>query len=286
MIRIRALPLLGSLVLLACTDHREVEPAPAAETPAPVVETPALDLGLFERVAVIGASASDGSFVGMDLGEDVRFATILEEAVRGEATIAYDGAHLFFFTDAEGKAAETIPQAVEVEPTLVVAPDFLFWFFYGSAPSVERRLARLEEGLAWLERFDCPILVGDVPDMRGAEGKMIPSASMPPPESFAAANARITEWAAEDPDRVLLPLFEHNRNLASGEAFEVHGYRWDPDEHLGLLLDDELHPNLEGSAILCLMMLGCLAEAQGASLDGVVIRDPEEIAEAVIERFE
>lgn len=259
-----------------------LEPPVEPAAPAP----PTLDPALFERVVVIGASASEGSLVGLDLGEEeFRFARIIEEAVLTNSSIAYDGADLFLFLNAEGTAATTVPPALATAPTLVVAPDFLFWFFYGPARSLEHRYERLETGLDWLEKFSCPVLVGDIPDMRGAEGGMIPVRSFPPAESFARANERIAAWAAEDVDRVLVPLDQHKRDLDSGQAFDVHGFTWDPDEQGDLLLADELHPNLEGSAVLAVMMLGCLAEAQGVVRDGVVMTDPELLAEAVDDRL-
>ena len=67
----------------------------------------------------------------------------------------------------------------------------------------------LERGLAQLNRIvdaGVPLVVGDVPDMSLAVGKMLSKAQMPKLETITLANERIRAWAKDKPRVAILPL--------------------------------------------------------------------------------
>ena len=254
------------------------ESIPAAEAP------PQLDAKLFQRLAILGSSASDGFNLQLETGAPTRLADYFEAGLLIDHQLAYDGATSATFMNPEKIAGRAAEKALEAEPTLLVAVDFLFWFFYGSGGpgnTVEFRRTRLEAGMALLDGFDCPVLVGDLPNMSGAAGGMIPLASMPPADSFTAANERIRAWAKAKSNVMIVPLAAFNESAATGQPFLVGGFNWDPAVSGSVLQFDQLHPNLAGTALLALQSLLTLADARGASLEGIMLTDPEQLADAV-----
>ena len=245
---------------------------------------PQLDAKLFQRIAILGSSASDGFNLQLETGAPTRLADYFKAGLLVDHQLAYDGASSATFMNPEKIAGRGAAKALEADPTLLVAVDFLFWFFYGSGGpgnTVEFRRERLEAGLALLDGFQCPVLVGDLPKMSGAAGGMIPMASMPPSDSFNAANERIYAWAKAKPNVTLVPLDAFNESAATGQPFLVGGVTWDPAVSGGVLQLDQLHPNLAGTALLALQSLLSLADARGASLDGIMMTNPEQLVDAV-----
>lgn len=248
-------------------------------TPAP--SPPEFPAGVFERIAVIGASASAGFNLQFEVGQQVRFGDFIDQAVLVPHAVVYDGASEMLFMAPEMLGPRMVAEAQAANPSVVIAPDFLFWFFYGEGETVEKRRARLENGLALLEGFNCPIVIGELPDMRAAAGRMIPLSAMPPRASFAGANQRLRAWADSRGNVAVVPLVELNAKLQSGEPITLGEYTWDPNQRGDLLQADRLHPTMAGSAVLCLKILGQLAKLEGGSLAGVVQLDPERLTDDV-----
>jgi lysophospholipase L1-like esterase len=254
------------------------EVAKLEEEPSP------LDAALFQRYVILGSSASAGFNIQLDTGVPTRLADYFEAGLLIDSSLASDGSTEMTFLDPEGFAGKAVNKALTTEPTLVIAVDFLFWFFYGSGGpgnTLTFRRERLEAGLALLAKFDCPVLVGDLPNMAGAAGRMIPYSSMPPADSFAAANARILEWAGAKENVIVVPLAEFNETVGSGGTFKVGEFTWEPAVMGDLLQADRLHPNLAGCAVMALQIMHSLASSKGATLDGVITTNPEDLADAV-----
>ncbi len=261
-------------------------PAPTAEASPPVVAAPEpLDAGLFERIAIVGASVSAGFNLQLETGVDARLADFLDEALLVPHELVSDGATELLFLNPEELGAEMVAAALEAEPTLVVAIDFPFWFLYGQGRTSADRLARLDAGLALLDTFACPVIVGDIPFMEDAAGGMIPTSSMPRADAFGPANQRIAAWVAAREDRTLVSLADFNRTLRAGEAFAVAGRTWRPEVDGHLLQADHLHPNMAGTAVLLVQTLSRLAAARDEVLAGVVMSDPDDLADAVDDRL-
>ena len=205
--------------------------------------------GTLDRVVVIGASVS----AGFNLDEDL--ARVFDETVLQEHEDIRSKASGFFFLNPTESGAEAIEFALEEEATMVLAVDFLFWFGYGSLNAQggrladeSERLALLEHGLDLLEELECPLVVGDFPDMSDAVGKMLYAEQVPKPETLAALNARVAAWASERPSVVLMPFSGLVERLRSDEAFEIGGFSWPAESSDRMLQSDRLHPELEGLA--------------------------------------
>ncbi len=231
---------------------------------------------LLERVCVVGASVSDGFGLSADLGVRLQFGDVLAAALAGVDEVD-TFASTWFFRDPLGTGREQQERALEREPTLLVAVDYLFWFGYGYQPE-DQRAARLERGLELLDAFACPILVGDFPDMSRAalEGTsplgmpLIAPGQVPAEETLVALNERVAAWAAERERVHVVPLARFVAALDAGQALDVRGNEVPAGEAGALLQEDLLHPTLDGALLLAAIALDPLAKSGGLGADGVV----------------
>lgn len=234
---------------------------------------------MVDRVAVIGASASDGFgayYWRLDDGVRVRDRVDLSELVRSasdESLVVTDLATAQFFANPAGIGTQIVNRTIKSDPDVVFAIDFLFWFSYGTVGidarrirTDENRLAMLEFGLDLLDRIDAPIVVGDIPDMSAASGGVLMPSAVPSEEMRTRINRRIREWAAERDRVVMFPLSDLHGRLGRGEAVRIGDQLLPAAERDRMLQRDRLHPTLGG-------LLAILAE-----LD-VVIRADEDLAE-------
>jgi len=242
MIRNRILPLVAALAL--CVS------AFAADPKDPL------------RVAVIGASASAGFGctyrVTKEDGEYMRSFRLIDmvECACDELKLkTLDTSSGFFFFSPVKNGATAARRARDFNPECVVALDFLFWYCYGEdgpdgkpLESEAARLEKLELGLKELESFTVPVLVGDIPDMRRAVGKMLSSSQMPAADTLAKANARLAAWAKDRANVRVLPLAAMQTSLMTTNSLEINGKRLVGTPERPLLQRDELHPAPLGMA--------------------------------------
>lgn len=233
---------------------------------------------LWARVRIVGASASAGFAVRAPGArtrasrlEPMTLARIGSAARLGAGEVTGDASG-FFFLDPEGNGREQVDAllAMDPRPTVVLAPDFLFWFTYGTVGPGRRpvrdeaqRLALLGEGLRILDRVGeagIPLVVGDLPDMSAAVGKMLSRAQMPQRATIDRANEEIRAWAARRPRVALLPLGRLVSDLRAGKPFQAGRRTWDAAVDGALIQRDDLHPTFEGSVAL-------LARAEQAAND-------------------
>ncbi|MFM1822062.1 MAG: hypothetical protein RI967_328 [Planctomycetota bacterium] len=264
-------------------------PAPPRDDATRTVATDApaaTDAATPLRIAVIGASASAGFGCVLrerrDDGEwsaSFDLAEMLKLACPDDAIVTSDLATGNFFLAPLRIGANAVERAVRFRADCVVALDFLFWFVYGvegpDGKLVEReedRLAKLERGLEMLASIDAPLLLGDLPDMRAAQGRMLGARQVPAPETLEAANARLAAWASTRPNVRLVPLAAMQRDLASGEGLEIAGARLRPTKESPLLQRDALHPAPLGLAGLACDLRPRIDEACG--IDGDCPPDP------------
>jgi hypothetical protein len=204
-------------------------------------------------------------------------ADLLAASLPDGAAAPAQEASLGFFLDPVAVGDLCLANADLQRPTLVVALDFVFWFGYGEVASEAQRLERLELGLEMLERFECPIVVGDLPDLCSAlegrgpwGGPMLFPSQVPAPATLAELNQRLAAWAGARPRVVLVPLASFIERLRRGEVIELRGNRWGEGALAELLQPDRMHPTLAGGAALCVLALDALARARPAlALDGV-----------------
>ncbi|HED65120.1 MAG TPA: hypothetical protein ENJ09_06135 [Planctomycetes bacterium] len=236
------------------------------------------------RVVSFGASMTDG------MGLPLHLSDVFSCMIRVDHEPIVNQGSTFFFMDPGKAGPAMVEAALERSPTLVVAIDFLFWFGYGSASldgtpieGPADRVALLEHGLELLDRFDCPIFVGDFPDMRDAVGKMLTPAQMPSPEGLEALNQRLSKWVASR-DRVLLvPLKVFAKEMRSGKSVTIGRATFPKGSTSRLLQWDDLHPTLEG---LCAIVdwMGIALVERGLAGEDELVLDYEELLAAARER--
>ena len=275
----------------------EAATAPAT-VPAPV-GADAAAVSLLRRPVLIGASMTQGFNAAVTRERDgrrlrvtVTIGDLLEQArvVEGDEIVTHSD--LMFFSRPERTGPLLVHRAIGEAPTVVVALDFLFWYGYGELPEAgadpganadaspsERRLARLERGLRVLDRVECPILVGDLPDMHEAIGLMLSRRQVPDRDTLARLNERIRAWA-EERDRVtLVPLADLAERMRRGEALEIAGFTWSAEDARRLLQLDRLHPSGLGLSVVTQQLIASLIE----HVPGVEAADLRTDAAAVLE---
>jgi|JI10StandDraft_1071094.scaffolds.fasta_scaffold03614_8 hypothetical protein len=212
----------------AAADHAA---APALD---PAAAAPSAHL--FDRVAVLGASVSAGLAAPP-------VATSIKAGLPADAAVL-DVASVLFFQDPFANGRAQVDAALAHRPTVVVALDFLFWFAYADASPAERR-ARLDAGLALLAPLPGTLLVGDLPDMRNANPRVLGPAAVPSPDELAALDDQIRRWAAARPHTLVLPLAAWTAPLVTGADIELA-----PGEQVparDLMFFDGLHANALGT---------------------------------------
>jgi hypothetical protein len=217
------------------------------------------------RVLVLGASAADGFGLGLELdGASLTWADMFVVA-RGQplnaaAPLTPAGAksqllrhtdHLLYL-DPYRNAKRSVEAALQPTPSLVIAPDILFWFVYGDRRDSERAEA-LEQALGLLEKLRAQgalLLLGDVPFMEQASPIMLPAAMRASEAWVQRCNQRIAAWAAERPNVALVPMQALMSQVLEGEAPAGPDWSLTADEIDELLQADGLHPSLLGTTLL------------------------------------
>jgi hypothetical protein len=284
--RMRRLAPILALVLVASA----LAPSVRAADRATGTETSSL----LQRVAVVGASASSGFGARVDLANGptvtrtkADFATVLDATLTAEHEPVVGHASMLFFRNPTRAGPSLLGKALDAEPTLVVGIDFLFWFGYGSGTrqdpirSEAQRLEMLEIGLKLLERVECPLIVGDFPDMSPAIGLMLSRSQMPKPETLEALNGRVRAWAATRPRVTVFPLATLVERMRSEGAFTVGGHEWPAGSSKLLMQRDRLHPTAQGLVALAQAVGDEVARIAPAAAEGAFEVDPEAIMSRV-----
>lgn len=225
--------------------------------------TAAAQESLWQRVVVIGASASSGFVLSEPLGgtktDKCRLTPYLDAAITTPHDPLKNLSSAMLFLNPETIAAQEVEAATNRHPTLVIGVDFLFWFCYGEGRTDAERAARFEYGLKLLDRLHCPLLVGDIPDASSATNSGILSvAQIPSDRARAAANRRLREWAAVRPDVTVVPLDAFMSAVKANQAIVGNNISVPAGQTYRLLQADRLHPNCCGAALLSLGILDAL----------------------------
>lgn len=215
------------------------------------------------RIAIIGASVSNGFGLSEELEVNCTLTPFIDAALKlphGEISNVADG---FMFQDPRESGAKQLEQALAKQPTILIAADFPFWFGYGTLSSIEMRMKRLEDGLALMERVDCPLLIGDFPDMSAAingksplagGGPIIGRHQIPVPEQLEKLNARLHEWAEGRENVHLFQMARFAREIRTAEPLEIRGNSVTAEQKQQLLQTDLLHTKVRGTALLTVMI--------------------------------
>jgi len=223
-----------------------------------------------QRVAVLGASVTAGWGITTppipgDFGAyPVTMKHIMEGMIEApHEEVGYFGDTMFFI-EPNDVGKELIEQVLEHEPTLVIAVDFLFWFAYGltgaddDVPAV--RLESFELGLALLDKLEAHVIVGDIPDMHASIGKILSARRVPTPLTINRMNARLREWAMKRPRVSVINVHDIVEDLMRDVEISVANYTWLAGSRSKLLQQDMLHPTLEGTVAISLLMVDFIGE--------------------------
>ena len=218
--------------------------------------------GVFSRPVVIGASLADG-FNRDDMfgpgSQNLSFDLFLDKRILTEHDPIVNKGQVMFFSDPRKSAKTQLDFVLNYRPSVVFAPDYLFWLFYGVLDGKEStRLKMLEEGLQLLSKIEVPLVIGNIPDARKAAGRILSAEQMPKVETIATANELIAKWVSSRKATGLLDLSILMAALQGGQELEVHGELIAPERTSTFLQADQLHPTKEGTKIIALLALESL----------------------------
>jgi len=249
----------GAAPLLLCAAQGQ-ESAPTSDDGS---ERPAV----LQRVYVAGASVSDGFGLPAELKAPAKLSHLFEAACSAEGASFTPLGDSRFFLDPKGAGERIIDSAIEGGVSCFIGVDFLFWYAYGMKPEA-RRLQHLDAALKELERLECHLLIGDMPDMSIAlEGRyfgrpLITQEMIPTEETLAALDVRLKEWVKTRDNATIIPLSVMLEQIQSGKEITMRGVRYEPKELPDLLQSDYLHLTAEGSMALCLLVGDLLVSGQ------------------------
>ena len=131
----------------------------------------------------------------------------------------------------------------------------------------DERLALLETGLELLDELECPLVLGDFPDMSDSIDKMLTAEQVPAPETLARLSARVHAWAAARENVAVVPLAKTVETLRSGKAFTIEGLDYPEGSTERLLQSDLLHPTQEGMVVIARLVARALIDLGAASAE-------------------
>jgi len=216
-----------------------------AKTPEKKIEDP------LARIGVAGASVSSG------FGLQISLADVLDKAVKAPHAVVNTSSAMFF-TAPDRFGAEAVDLLEKEKVTAVIGLDFFFWYSYGVL-GPEERFTLLKKGCALMERLKCPVIVGDIPDMRDAAGGMLLAEQVPSPEELRALNKQLRIWADGRDNVHIIPLSSWIDSLKNEKAITVGG-KGRTFKKGELLQADQLHANEKGLALMVVKCLELLAQ--------------------------
>ncbi|MFT7668805.1 MAG: hypothetical protein ACI8X5_001504 [Planctomycetota bacterium] len=252
------------LVLASC-------PAQASQPIKPAVSAPT-------QIVVIGASLSAGFGLRGELDADFDLARTFELAIKGSNAKVHSLASAFLFTDPLGLGSKQVDQAIAREPDLIIALDFAFWFGHGAGATDEQRMQMIERGLSLIDDFNCPLLLGDLPDVTSAAKKpdensgrkaMISKSQLPSPDCLARINTRLHQWASGRPLVQIYPLHASMLEQHSQETVRFRDNVYDVERKQTLIQADLLHSTYRGTALVALKALDALVQRDQIKGDAV-----------------
>jgi len=228
---------------------------------------------ILKRVIVTGASVSAGFGITTppikgDLGAyPINMKHIMEGLISTEHDEVEFFGDLLFFKKSRENAKAYIEKIKAHKPTLVIGIDFLFWFGHGTPPkegdTLTYRMEKLNFALSLLNQIDAPIILGDLPNVQEAVGKMLSANQVPTSKTLHKLNKRIHEWGDAHDNVTIVDVFGLSNKLMNDEAITFLGHTWPSGSQSSLLQQDMLHTTLEGTVIASMMAgealeAGCL----------------------------
>ena len=173
----------------------------------------------------------------------------------------------FFAIDVSAATREQVATALDWKPTIVFALDFLVWPAFlprsellTAAQKEAAALASVNDALAQLDAFICPVVVGDIPDLRTTIATTLDRAFELTPSARTVVNARIHAWCAERANRVVAPFAQFSTFAAAGAPFELCGRQVDGEMASSMLNDYWRSMTVTGLTVLLSTTLGELEQ--------------------------
>ena len=215
-----------------------------------------------ERVAVTGASVTAGWGVQTPLikgefgGNPINLKHIIDAMIlTPHEEVAYFGEPMFF-TRPVVYGSKLIDEIIEYDPTLIVAVDYLFWFAYGNVGFAGEiyRINKFKEGLSILENIQSHLIIGNIPDVRKAIGKVLSASQVPAVETIQKMNNMLRSWALLHPKVKVLNVYELYKALLDDATLTTSSYTWPAGSQEKLLQKDMLHTTFEGTVAVSLVV--------------------------------
>lgn len=220
--------------------------------------------GLWSKLVVIGASVSDGydgsEVIGGVKSEKLSLENFLEKYITAPHGEIINLGNKFFFMNAKGVSKKQVENALKLKPSVVLAPDFLFWLVYGNFSDEEARLVSLDRGLKLLEQFDSPIVTGNIPDASKAIYKMLSPSQIPKLETIAAANKQIDQWVGKRKNVIIMDNENFMKRSHANEEIKLKNLTVKKGDTISLLQADLLHPTTKGAGAITLAILELLQQ--------------------------
>jgi len=256
-------------------------PSDATDTALPPASRTTAEKSPWQRVVLIGASVTAGFTASEPFGGSNTTCLDLARYVDAALVVPHEPVqnlgNTFFFLQPQLFARQQVTRALTNNPTLIIGVDFLFWFCYGDGSTDQERLQRFDQGLKILERVECPLIVGDIPDASAAVNGMLRSDQMPSLATISAANRQLRAWAAGRRHVVTLGVSEFMRNVMANREIKIHDYVLPRGKTRALIQDDYLHSSPSGCAVLALTALDAFQSTQLGMRPDEFRRDPKEI---------
>ncbi len=220
------------------------------------------DKAIWSKPVVIGASVSDGYDLSEPIGgiksEKLSLENYLEKFIVAPHGKFTNFGNKFFFMNSKGVSTKQVENAEKLKPSVVLAPDFLFWLVYGNLGNEEARMISLNRGLKLLEKFDCPMVIGNIPDASKAKYRMLAPSQIPKLETMAKANRRIDEWVSKRKNVIILDNKTFMKNSHANEEIKLKYNTIKKGDTTALLQSDFLHPTASGARAISLALLESL----------------------------
>jgi len=215
-----------------------------------------------ERVAVTGASVTAGWGVqtppikGDFGGYPMNLKHIVDAMIlTPHEEVAYFGDPMFFANPVVS-GTEIIEKISAYDPTLIIAVDFLFWYAYGNAGSggEEDRIKKFNEGLSCLENVKSDLLIGNIPDVHKAIGRVLSASHVPSAETIQKMNRMLNSWVLLHQNVTVLDVYTLYGALLDDAAIKTDTFTWPAGSQEKLLQKDMLHMTLEGTVAASLVI--------------------------------
>ncbi|MBL9121845.1 MAG: hypothetical protein JNL80_18210 [Phycisphaerae bacterium] len=246
--------------------------APTGPLARPVVLGASVSSG--ERSALVGRMRpGEGESIPNDASlEPVGLAKAIDACIastHGETKSFAESSMAFHPAES---LARQVRLAKAVQPTAVFAIDALFWAAYGPAASSAERAARLKSCCESLGSIEAPIVVGNLPDMRGAVARLLGDAAAPSEVDRSALNRQIAEWAGHHPNVLVLSLEQLVEDIRRGETVNIGVAELTARESGRLFASDGLHLTSDGELAIATLSLSAFI-AVGAVPQEAVFSD-------------